>query len=524
MKRWLRPLGLLVACGVLVTGCGSTPDRDAGSSDSLPDRVQLADNTNQDATFRWAYPAYPNSWDPVESVSGVVLTWYYPVYDRLLDADSDGALKPMLATAYEPSDDGLSVTLKLQDGLTFSDGTPFDAEAVKFNLDRAAAQGSTVANEISTYVSTDVVDGATVKITTSGGLGSFLTALTARAGVMVSPTAALAGTLTDEPVGVGPYTTTAINAGDSVEYVKTDGYWDPDSQQVADLSYRLMADDQSRLNALQTGAIDGAYLTTSQIESAKNMDLQVIVRPSTVFDFLAVNSAEAPFDDPMARLALNYAIDREGIAEGMFDGHCTPQIQPWPSDSPAYNDDIGDGSSMFPYDPQKAKELLAEAGVTDGASVTLVAVNIPTYQKLAEVIQESLAEVGISVQVTNVPPTQLVQDFGIDKSAEMTAGPYTGFADPFGVSSRYLATGAPYNPGAPVAQEILDIAAEGANAVDHAERKKAYEGLMPAMLDNPTHLIPICMEHRAAAYAQNVSNVEVLSSGQTPNRGVAING
>ena len=521
MRHRFRLTAALLSAGLLVAGCGDAPKSKTKATDQYPTSIDLKKGFDPNANFTYGYVQYASSWDPIESVTGGDFTFFAPVYDRLLQQDGDGKVEPMLATEFTPADDLKSMTLKLREGLTFSDGTPFDASAVQFNLDRARGQGSKVSGELYQISSIDVVDPLTVKINVNGGLGSLATALTARGGMMVSPAAAQAGIIKTEPVGVGAYVATEIVPGDHVSYKKTEGYWDPDGQRVATMTYKLIKEDNTRYNALMAGELDGASLNPDQLDGAEKEGLGIITKPSAIFLYLALNTAKGPLGDPEVRKALNMAIDREAISQGMYDGHCTPQIQPFPETSPGYSKKIGDGLDVFPHDPEAAKKILEEKGVKD-LEITSVSPNVTIYTKFGEVIQDQLKDVGIKVNVKSVPAAEVVQDFAIDKSVDATSSVFTGINDPDALAGRYLQPKALFNPGGADYPELMKYAAEGAASLDPATRSKAYAKMMDQWVDSPPHMLPVCMIHLAAAFQDNVSGVEQTSSGAADLRGVAV--
>lgn len=522
MKSKIRAGIAGLSLALLVSACGGAPAAKEGTAtDALPSSIALEDGFNPDAHFRWATIALPNSWDPTQSYSGGDLPIYRPVYDRLLDLDQAGQLQSMLATDWEVADDNSSVTLTLQEGLTFADGTPFDAEAVKFNLERNAAEGSLLANESGAFESAEVVDAKTIKIAVSAGLGAYMTALGVRSGIMVSPTAAQSGALEQGPVGIGAYAVTEFVPGERVEYEKTADYWDADAQNVATMTYSLMIDDQTRYNALLSGELDGIYLQPGQIDAAVKEGFNVVSAPATNFLYIAVNAEKAPFDDEKARLAIQYALDREEISQGLFDGHCTPSIQAYPETSVGYSEEVGDGLDIYPHDPEKAKELLAEAGGAGEIEIQVMTPNITMFTQLAEVVQAQLDDAGIKVSVKPVPSAQLSQEFSIDQSVEAASLPYVGTPDPHGAMS-YLLPGHPYNIGQAASQETVDLALEAASPVDPAERKAIYEKVAQSMLDQQPQIIPICLLHLGSAYTEDVSNVEQPAFDAPTQRGVAV--
>ena len=521
MKSNIRVGIAALSLTLLVSACGSAPKGSSTSTDAIPTAIELEKGFDSNAHFRWATIAFPVSWDPTKSLSGGDLPVYRPVYDRLLDLDQTAQLQPMLATEWTVADDNLSVTMTLRDGLTFTDGTPFDAEAVKFNLERNAAQGSLLAAESAAFQSAEVIDAKTIKINVSGGLGAYLTALGVRSGIMVSPAAAQSGTLEQGPVGIGAYQLTDFTPGDRAEFAKSENYWDPEAQNVATMTYHVMIDDQTRYNALQSGELDGIYLQPGQIDQAVAKGFHVVSSQANNFLYVAVNAAKAPFDNEKARLAIQYALDREEISQGLFDGHCTPSIQAVPESSVGYSEKVGDGLDIYPHDPKKAKELLAEAGASGPISISLLAPNITMFTQLAEVVQAQLGEVGIDASVKPVPSAQLRQEFAIDQTVEAAALPYVGTPDPDGAMA-YFMPGHPFNIGQAASQETVALAKQAAGPVDAKERKALYEQVAQSMLDQQTQIIPICLLHLASAYGTNVSNVEQPSFDAPTQRGVAI--
>ena len=521
--KWKIHAGVVgLSLALLMSACGGAPAADEGpSTESIPTTIALEEGFNPDAHFRWATIAFPASWDPIKSYSGGDMPIYRPVYDRLLDLDQAGQLQPMLATDWEVDDDNSSVTLTLQEGLTFSDGTPFDAEAVKFNLERNAGEGSLLANESGAFESAEVVDAKTIKVNVSYGLGSYMTALGVRSGIMVSPTAAQSGALKQGPVGIGSYTLTEFVPGDRAEFEKSPGYWDPKAQNVATMTYKVMVDDQTRYNALLSGELDGIYLQPGQIDKAIDEGFNVVSSPANNFLYITVNAEKKPFDNPNARLAIQYALNRAEISQGLFDGHCTPSIQPFPETSVGYSEKVGDGLDIYPHDPEKAKKLLAEAGVKDEVEIQLLAPNITMFVQLAEVVQAQLGEVGIKASVKAVPSAQLSQEFSVDQTVEAASLPYVGTPDPHGAMT-YFMPGHPYNIGQAASQETVDLALKAASPVDPDERKAIYEQVAQSMINNQTQVMPICLLHLGSAYGPKVSNIEQPSFDAPTQRGVAI--
>ena len=519
MRTRTKLTGALTAALLLVAGCGDAPGSTDDDTTPLPTSVALADDYDPAAHLDWAFNTFSFDWDPINSVTGADLPFYDPVYDRLLNQTGDGEIIPMLATEFTPSADNKSLTLTLRANLTFSDGTAFDAEAVKFNLERAASSASKISGEVYQIESIEAIDSLTVKINVSGALGSLVTALTARPGIMVSPTAVQSGEITSGPAGIGPYLMTASDAGHKTDYEKTPDYWDPDAQRVATMTYYLMTDDQTRINALKTGELDGSQLSADQIATARSSDLQVISKPGAPILYFAVNTDQEPFGDPEVRKALNMAIDREAVSAGLFDGNCTPQIQPFPEDSPGYSKKVGDGLEIFPYDPEKAKATFESKGVTS-LDITIVTPVVTLYTAFGEVLQQQLKKVGINLAVQPLSPVEQVQQFAIDKTAKMFESATTGINDPDALLGRYVSEKALFNPGNEVYPKLQEYGAAGSADIDPAKRAPHYEDYMDAWIEAPPHFVPVCNVHLSAAFNDNISGVE-SPNGRTHMRGVA---
>ncbi|WP_134323609.1 ABC transporter substrate-binding protein [Cumulibacter soli] len=523
MKQASRLIAATVGGSLLLAGCGEAPEESSASdTEDFGMAIELDENYDPNGHFDWGYTSFASTWDPIKSINGSDQNFYEPVYDRLLFEDVDGVIHPMLAEEFTPSDDGKTLTLKLRENLKFSDGAAFNAEAVKFNLDRARGEESKINGELYQVEDVEIVDEYTVDVHLSGSIGSLPVALANRAGIMVSPEAAKAGLLDTEPVGIGPYVTSEIVPGSNASYEKTPDYWDPDAQRVATMTYYYMVEDQTRINALKSGEVDGARINPDEMDVAADGGATPIVQPSSLFLYFMVSTAIEPFDNPEVRRAINMAIDREAISQGMYDGYCTPQIQPFPESSPGYSEKLGDGLDEFPYDPEAAKQILEEEGITEPIDIATAAPNVTIYTKFAEVIQDQLGEIGINIEIHALPPAEQVQEFAIDKVTETFTSVSTGINDPDVVNSRYVAPDSLFNAGSTEYPDLQKYGIEGASTLDPTERKPAYEKYMDAWVESPPHLIPVCTIHMASAYNSNVSGVGQKANGYPDLRGVAV--
>ena len=304
----------------------------------------------------------PPNLDPTGGAAAAIDEVVYAnVFEGLTRFGADGAILPALAKSWEISDDGLTYTFMLNEGVKFHDGTDFDAEDVKFSLDRARADESTNAQKalFADIASVDVVDPATVKVTLSKPNGSFLFNMAWGDAVIVAPESAADNAA--KPVGTGPFSLTEWVKGDRVELGRYDGYWG-NPVKLDKVTFKFISDPTAAFAAMMAGDID-AYPTFPAPENLVQFEsdprFEVIIGSSEGETILAMNNKQAPLDNIKIRQAVVHAIDRQAIIDGAMFGYGTPIGTHFAPHNPAYVDLTGQSA----YDPEKSKALLAEAGV-----------------------------------------------------------------------------------------------------------------------------------------------------------------
>lgn len=323
-------------------------------------------------------------------------------YQGLFGFDKDMKLINVLAERYDVSKDGLSWTIKLKSGIKFQDGTDFNAEAVKVNLDRASNPDNHLKryNLFKSIATTEVVDPTTVKITLKQPFSAFVNTLASPAAAMISPTALkkYGKDIAFHPVGTGPFVLETWNPTDFVKVKKFDGYWKKGYPKLDTLTWRPVVDNNTRATMLQTGEANLAFPVPYEQAKLleKNSKLDLVVSPSIMQRYLSINVTQKPFDNVKVREALNYAISRDALVKVAFAGYATPASGVVP---PAIQ-----YSQSYPaaqYNPAKARELLKEAGFPNGFTTTLWSShNHTTAQKVLQFAQQQLAQVGIKATVT----------------------------------------------------------------------------------------------------------------------------
>lgn len=329
-------------------------------------------------------------------------------YQGLFGFDQKMKLTSVLAESYQVSPDGLTYTIKLRPGIKFQDGSDFNAQAVKVNLDRASNPDSHLKryNLFKYIAATEAVDATTVKITLKQPFSAFINNLAHPAAVMISPTALqkYGKDIGFHPVGTGPYLFDSWNQTDFVKVKKWDGYWKKGYPKLDAITWRPVVDNNTRAAMLQTGEASFAFpIPFEQVKLLeKNPKLQVTSSPSLMQRYISLNVTQKPFDNPKVREALEYAINREALSKVAFAGYATPATGILP---PAI--EYAQSYPAFTYNPAKARELLKEAGYPDGFETTLWSShNHSTAQKVLQFTQQQLAQVGIRVKVTAMDAAQ----------------------------------------------------------------------------------------------------------------------
>jgi peptide/nickel transport system substrate-binding protein len=339
------------------------------------------------------------------------------VLEGLTKINMDGKISPLLADSWSTDPDGKVYTFKLKKGVKFHDGEPFSAADVKFSFERAKAPGSTnkakkaVFDNISRI---DTPDPATVLVVLNNADGNFLFRMGENTAVILSPKSA--PTTATQPIGTGPFKFESWAKGASITLVKNEQFRDPGSIKMKKVTFRFINDPAAQVAALLAGDIDamprfGALESLKQFQSDPRFT--VAVGGTEGKTIMTINNKKKPFDDVRVRRALAAAIDRKAIIDGAQEGFGTPiGSHMVPSDA-GYVDLTG----VNPYNPEKAKALLKEAGVTTPLNVTLT-LPPPAYaRKGGEIIASQLAKIGVIAKIENV------------EWAQWLSGPFKGNFD-----------------------------------------------------------------------------------------------
>ena len=415
--------------------------------------------------------------------------------DKLVDIDAQLNYLPQLATEWSWSPDNLTLTMKLRRGVTFHDGAPFDAEAVKYNIERyQAAAFSKRKTELKQVKSVEPIDPLTVAFHLSEPSAPLVGVLSDRAGMMVSPKAA--ATAGDKfganPVCAGPYKFRSRVAQEKITVEKFDGYWNRAAIGIDEIEFLPVPDSAVRLANLKSGGFDMIERVppTDAPAIASTQSLKLVESPATLYYHLSINlagpSAAKPLaDDVRVRQALDAAIDRTVLNQVVFNGKYVPNNQPILPGSTYYD---ADGDIPVPArDLAKAKRLLKEAGVEHPAFRLLVA-NSPIDQQVAQVLQSMASEAGFDMKIVSAEANTLV--------AAATKGDYqatlvfwSGRPDPDGNISIWLQCDGSLNWGHYCNPKLDEALAKARQLTDPKERLKYYKDAASLYLADDAYII-----------------------------------
>ncbi|WP_079523616.1 ABC transporter substrate-binding protein [Solibacillus isronensis] len=418
-KLYLVSLMMLLIMSLFLAACGAD-DAETSSSESGNDSSTNTDSSTTDDSSSstpqvlvFGRGADSVSLDPGIVTDGESFKVTQNLFETLLNfGEQDTTINPGLAKEWEVSEDGLTYTFQLQEGVKFHDGTDFNAEAVIKNINRwkgGKEEDFYYFNSMFKAEGEDIIKDVTaegdytVVFTLSRPQAPFLKNLAMSPFGIGSPTAfeAAGDKFGDNPVGTGPFKFTEWKRNDSITIEKFEDYWQEGFPKLDKVIFRSIPDNSARLNELMAGNIDLADgINPSDGKTVEgDSTLQLIERPSMNIGYLGLTNTRAPFDNKLVRQAVNYAIDKQAIVDAFFEGRAEVAANPMPPSISGYNDAI----SPYPYDPEKAKSLLAEAGY-DGKEIELWAMPVPRpYMpdgaKVAEVIQKNLEDVGIPSKI-----------------------------------------------------------------------------------------------------------------------------
>jgi len=439
----------------------------------------------------------------------------FNLFEGLVKATSTGSIEPAVASEYQVADDASSITFTIRDGITFHNGAPVTAEDIKYSIERyAQIQGSESA--FSDFEKLEIVDEKTVVIYLSEPNTEFIYELTCA----IIPEANDENVNTD-PIGTGPFKYASFTPGERLVLEKYDGYWKDGFPYLDQVTFKVVTDVNTAIYELNAGTLDIYQYLTADQASALNDSFNILEGSVNYVQGMFLNNAVKPFDDIRVRQALYYAVDRDLINDFVFEGKShiigTNMI---PAAESYYN---ADTETTYTRDLDKARQLLTEAGYPNGFEFTItVPNNYAPHESTAQIIAESLAEVGIKANINLVEFTSWYSDVYVDRKYEATVVAVDGKIAPSSWFTKNVSTASNNftNYSNPEYDEIFEKAMA---EIDLEKKAEYYKQLQQILADDaasiyiqdPANLVAVNAELEGYVFypisAQDMSVVKYIN-------------
>lgn len=500
--RQSSALGLSLAAGGLFAATHSRP----AAAEGKPGGTLIA-----------AFSADPAGFDPVRGPSGMSHVVIEQVYSTLMAVDPDAKPYPELAESYEASDDGLTYTFKLRQGVTFHNGDELTAEDVKFSFDRLRAKdsGYSYGAQVEDIDSVDVLDKHTVQFKLKKRVGPFLIYMAFPGSSIVPKKLVESGhDLNAQPVGTGPFKFVSYQPRTAIKFERNSDYFEAGKPYFNALEYRIISDITALTNAVMSGEVNFSNEVPPKDWAAvtANPDLVGVTLEGSRYNWMLANTTKAPLDNPKVRQAISHALDREALVKGAFFGLATPILG---GVVPSWNWGYADIKYVQPNgDPEKAKALLAEAGLPDGFETTMtIASSFPAQMAMAPIIQANLAAVGIKAKIGTMEIPRYWDEVWSTSNFDITTMYWLSpLADPDDFVTNNYKCGMAINVQKYCSTAMDELLAAAKTAPTQGERKELYKKMQQLSLDEMGQ-VPLVNGWLLIAHSKTLQNYKPMRTG-----------
>jgi len=442
----------------------------------------------------------PDTLDPQKTSGTLTFQVVKSFYDTLAEPDTTGKIVPALAESWSVSADGLVWTFKLRQGVVFHNGQAFTSKDVKATFDRIKneAFASPKRNEFAPIKTITAPDVRTVVFTLGAPYAPLLASLASGWGAILPSGLIESGhNFGAEPVGTGPFKFTKWVRDNKISMVKNDNYWIKGLPKLAGVDFNIVPERSVQIQGLLSGAIEAVEFVDPEDLPVLRANNKVAIKKelTSLIMVMAMNCSRAPFNDLRVRQAVNYAVDKQLVLDVAYGGGKVGST--FLDTGNAYYTDY---SSLYPYNPEKAKQLLKDAGVGNKELTIYVAQNYPLHVKAAELIQQMLSDVGMNVKLQLVDWSTWLSNVYSGGNYDFTVIGHTGKLDPDG-------TLAGYGTGKYVKwinQTVADDLKKAVTISDFDARKKLYTDALEIMAKE-VPFVYLGTSYRYVATRSNVS-------------------
>ena len=516
---------------------GAAPSAGAGGASGSSSASPSADTFGSPApagsireggTLTIGLSADPDLLDPTQSRSLYSRYIFTNMCEKLYDLDQTTKIVPQLASALPTiSDGGKTVTIKLRSGVSFADGTPMDSAAVKTSLNRdLTLPTSARRTEIGPISSIDTPDKSTVVVHFDKPFAPFTAALADRAGMVMSPTALakLGKDFATNPVCVGPFKFASRVPSTSIKVVRDPKYYAADKVHLDEIDYRIITDASIRDRNLQSGDVSIADSVSSQdlptLRAADN--IAILSSDSLGWQALQINvgntkgvgkppgTVDTPLGSkPEVRRALELSIDRAGLVKTVFNGQATISCSPISSISQFSPPDT---PSCTTFQPDKAKKMLADAGVTTPVKFSLSVTNSPDNLRFAQALQAMVGQGGFQMSINPVEFTTILDQEDSGKFDALALG-WSGRVDPDANITSFFITGGAQNTTGTSDTQLDSLLGQARTTTDMAQRRQLYGKVVTRLQELDSAIFLYRQRNTTGIRTDRVVGVQVYPDG-----------
>lgn len=467
---------LLLSLMLLLSACTGGKKEPASTAKDGGEEKQLIVAADQD----------PVGFDPHKTPAASSIRIYSLIYDRLVQMDKDMKIVPALAKEWKFSDDAKTLTFTLNKGVKFHNGREMTSEDVKYSFERILNPdtGSTVKSYFAGIEKIETPDPYTVVFQLSKPDAAFLTNSTVASAAIVPKEVE---DLATEAVGTGPYKLEKFEPGQYVLLKKNPDYYKKDTVKIDSIKFNIMKDESQRTAAIRSGKVDIAVVnadTATLLEKAKNVEVKSY--QSMEYSYLGINVAKKPFDNVKVRQAISYAVDRKDIVDTVWKGQAeitgpiSPAMKQWSLDL--------NKVASYKQDINKAKALLAEAGLPDGFETNIyTASTYPDMIDTAQVLQEQLKAIGVKAEIKQLEWGAYIEMWK-SKDTDLLVGRNTSGTDPDRSTRYFFSTEGSANVWNYSNSEFDSIVQKALETTDEKERKGFYDQAQTILVEENPNL------------------------------------
>ena len=527
-RRRFLGTGAAAATAAFLAACGGGGSESGGGGETpkggaaAPGTTQPGQAIKRGGELKVAYGLEPSSLDPHDGVSGGDHFFFEDMFDFLVahDAKSDLTADTSLASSWEITDPQ-TIVFKLRSGVTFHDGSPFNAETVAWNIERVKdpATKSTARQSFLVVDKVDAPDPLTARFKLSAPSAGLLNVLGGRGGAMLSRQGVEKhkDQFRSNPVGTGPFTFDSWASGAHVKMKKNPNYWRKDAAGGAtpyldSVTIRIIPDSTAAFAALQTGDVNVAGIDPKDLDTARaNPQLQIVERRgSGIGNMVVINLKTDPGKQPDLRKAIMYSLDAEAGKQSVFLGNSdVADAGMWPPGTWAH----APLPARPKYDLNKAKEFLAKSGFDVNTELKIMTYEARTQIQSAELWQESLRKLGLKSKITSLAVGAATKGFFEDNQYHLYVTGWSLYPEPDWIATTVYDKDAYYNTAKSQSAEVQNLIDQGRREYDTAKRKPIYQKMAELVLNEAYH-VPLLYGRSYTGFTKNVQNGGQVYNGE----------